>query len=504
MINDSRYNLKNYIELIKREIGSKSYIVIKHILVGKEQPVDLALVYAEGLVNTDIIDRDVLQPLMLHIDENLSEKANIADYLAKRYIAMSDTSVRCNINEAIINIKRGKSVIFINNQPNFIIIDTKGGQYRSITESTTETAARAPKESFVENFGTNLSMIRRGIKDKNLVFESFTLGQRTQTDISMVYLEDIVDKDVLNTIRERITAIDSDQASSSGFIEEFIEVSTYNIFPQMYSTERVDRVISRILEGRVAIVIEGTPMVLTAPTLFIEFFHSVEDYYDRIVVANAIRMLRFLAIFIVITASPVYLVLIHYNSELIPINFLIPIIESRADIALTPFLEILLMEVVIEFLREGGLRLPSKIAQTLSVVGGIIVGDMATKSKFVSPTTLFIIGISVVASFVIPNYEMSLAIRFIRFPMLILANLFGMFGVALGWFLILINILSLESFGVPYFSLNKYEDLKDKFTRAPLWQMNERPEGIPHEDTIRQKDFRKIWRWKQDEKGRKK
>jgi hypothetical protein len=493
LINDSRYNLKNYIELMKREIGPKSPIIVKHILIGKGQPIDIALMYVNALVNADIIDRDILQPLMLHVDENLNGRANIADYLAKRYVPMSYTTVTTNINEAIINMKRGKSILFVNNQPTFIIINTKGGQYRAIQESTEESAARAPKESFIENLGTNVSMIRRTIKDKNLAFENFTIGQRTQTDIVLVYLEDVIDKDVLNKVRERIIAIDSDNGNAAGFIEEFIEDSTYSIFPQMHSSERVDKVISRILEGRVAIVIDGTPMVLTAPALFIEFFQVVEDYYDRFIVANALRLLRFLAIFIVITVAPMYLVLIKFNSELIPINFLVPIIESRADIALTPFLEILLMEIVVEFLREGGLRLPSKIAQTLSVVGGTIVGNTAVESKFVSPTTLFIIGVAVVSSFVIPNYEMSLAIRFIRFPMLIAANIFGIFGIALGWFLIIMHLLSLDSFGVPYFSINKYKDLKDEFTRAPLWKMNERPEGVPHEDNIRQKDFRKTW-----------
>ncbi len=494
MINNNSYNLKDYVELMKREIGPKSPIVIKPMFIGKEQPIKAVLTYVDGLVNTDIIDRDILQPLMLHVDENLKKKNNIADYLVNRYIAMSSTTVTSNTNEAIINIKRGKSIIFIDNQPNFIIIGTKGGQYRAIEESNTETAARAPKESFIEDFGTNISMIRRNIKDKNLAFERFTIGQRTQTDVALVYLDDVVDKDVLSNVRERITAIDVDEAKSSGFIEEYIEDSTYAIFPQLYATERVDKVVSRILEGRIAIVIEGTPMVLTAPTLFIEFFQSVEDYYDRFIVANGFRLIRFLAILIVITSAPSYLVLISYNEELIPVDFMIPIIKSRTEIALTPFLEIILMELVIEFLREGGLRLPSKIAQTLSVVGGIIVGDMAVRSRFVSPTTLFVVGISVIASFVIPNYEMSLAVRFIRFPMLILAKLLGGFGIALGWFLIFMHILSLDSFGVPYFSLNKYKDLKDKFTRVALWKMNERPEGIPHEDNTRQKDFRKIWR----------
>ena len=491
---NTEYSLKSYIELMKNEIGTESLLVIKHILAGKGQPVDLALMYIDGLVDKNFIDRDILQPLMLHIDEEINGKENLADYLAKRYIALSNTTVTSNINEAIINIKRGNSILFINNQPNFIIVDTKGGEYRAIEESTVEIAARAPKESFVENLGTNMSMIRRSIRDKNLVFERFTIGQRSQSDIILIYLKDVADDDVINNIRERLSSIDADRANSSGIVEKFIEDNTLSIFPQIYSTERVDKIVSRILEGRAAILIDGTPMALSAPAIFMEFFHSVEDYYDRFIVTNAFRIIRFIAIFIVITAAPAYLVIIKFNTELIPVNFLIPIINSRMDIALSPFLEIFLMELIIEFLREGGLRLPSKIAQTLSVVGGIIVGDMAVESKFVSPTTLFIIGISVVASFVTPNYEMSLSIRFIRFPMLILANTLGVLGIALGWFSLLLHLFSLESFGVPYFAINKYRELKDSIVRAPFWKMDNRPDSVPHKDDIRQKRNRG-WKW---------
>lgn len=484
---DNAYNLQQYIDFMTRELGTESLIVVKHILAGKGQPVDLALVYLDGLVDRSSIDRDILQPIMLHINEDLNQQVNLADYLAKKYIAKSATAIIANINEAARSARRGKAILFINNQPNFIIIDTKGGEYRAIEESQVETAARAPKESFVENLGTNITMIRRLIKDKNLSIEKFTLGERTQTDICMLYLQDVVDKDVLKNIRDRLTSIKVDRASSSGHIEQLIEDSTFSIFPQIYTTERVDKIAARIFEGRVAILIEGTPIAMSVPSIFIEFFHSVEDYYDRFIVANAFRLIRFLAIFIVITTAPAYLVLLKFNIELIPINFLVPIMRSRLEIALTPFLEIFLMELIIEFLREGGLRLPSKIAQTVSVVGGIIVGDMAVQSKFVSPTTLFIIGISVVASFVTPNYEMSLSIRFLRFPMLFLANIFGLFGIALGWFFLLMHLFSLNSFGVPYFSINHYKDFQDNIIRAPIWKMDERPQGIPHQDNIRQK-----------------
>lgn len=490
---DVKYSLENYKALIKGEIGDKSPIIFKHILLGKDKPVEAMLIYVNGLADKNILDRDILKPLLLSINENLNGRPNLVDYLAKKYVAMSNTAVQTNLNEAIINIKRGNAVIFINNVQEFLIIDTRGGMYRSITDPFIESAARGPRESFVENLEVNTSMIRRYIKDKNLVFEMYTLGQRTQTDLIVVYLKDVADDDVVNKVKERVKVIDTDMASAAGIIEQFIEDSTYSIFPQTNVSERVDKACAHILEGRVAILVEGTPQVITAPAIFTEFFHAVEDHYDRTLVANFTRILRYFAIFIVITASPLYLVFIKFNSELIPVNFILPIIESRRGIALSPVLEILLMEIVIEFLREGGLRLPSKIAQTLSVVGGIIVGDTAVKSKFVSPTTLFIIGISVVATFVIVNYEMSMSIRFIRFPMLILADILGVLGITIGWFILLVHILSLDSFGVPYLTVNKTNGLQDKFTRSPIWKLNKRGEGIPHKDEIRQKNFRSIW-----------
>ena len=220
-----------------------------------------------------------------------------------------------------------------------------------------------------------------------------------------------------------------------------------------------------------------------------QFFQAVEDYTERTVISSFVRLLRIFAAVLVITLPSFYLTLIKFNVELIPIKFVTPIVQSRVGIALTPFLEILAMELVVEFLREGGLRLPTKIAQTLSLVGGIIIGDTAIQSKMVSPTTLLVVGVTVISTFLIPNYDMSLSIRILRFPMLMLANIMGIFGIAVGWFLILVHLSSLDSLGVPYFEFHK-SDLKDTFIRAPLWKMNKRPEGIPNQDSIRQTDFR--------------
>ena len=482
-------DLSGNIDLIREGLGAQSPMVIKHFYIGRDQPLEAVIIYVNGLVNKDIIDRDILNPLMIHIGENLNGKANIGDHLCKRYISMSNTLVELDLNTVINHLKRGKSAVLINGATEVIIADTVGGQQRAIIEPMNETAAKGPRDGFVENLEVNISLIRRKVKDKNLTIDSFSVGRRLQSDVAMIYISDIADKEVVEELRKRIEAVDVDAVISSGKLEQYIEDYTYTVFPQAFSTERPDRAIGNMLEGKILLITEGTPMVLIYPAIFMQFFQAEEDYTERTVVSSFVRILRILAAIIVVTLPSIYLTLIKFNVELIPIKFVAPIVQSRVGIALTPFLEIVAMELVVEFLREGGLRLPTKIAQTLSLVGGIIIGDTAIQSKMVSPTTLLIVGITVITTFLIPNYDMSLSIRLLRFPMLILANIMGIFGIAVGWFLILVHLSSLDSLGVPYFEFHK-SDMKDTFIRAPLWKMNKRPEGIPNQNSIRQTDFR--------------
>jgi hypothetical protein len=365
------------------------------------------------------------------------------------------------------------------------LVSTGGGQYRSITESPNEAAMRGTREAFIENLDTNLAMIKRIIKDENLKTESFIIGERSKTTICLVYMEDIVDDDLLNTVRGRIKNINNDFLGSSGLIEQFVEDSTYSPFPQAFDTERPDRVASRLLEGRVAVLTSEAAFVLTYPALFTEFLLAGEDYYERTLVANFLIILRVIATILVQYLSPVYLVLINYNVELVPIKFIIPIAQSRQGIPLPPFFEILIMEIIIELLREGGLRLPTKVAATMSIVGGIIIGNAATDSKIVSPTTLLVVGVSTVASFLIPNYEMALSLRFIKFPLLLLADALGFLGIAIGFYFISVHLFSLKSMGVPYLTYTR-QDMKDTFLRYPLYKQNRRPDAVPNEDPIRQ------------------
>jgi hypothetical protein len=498
-------DLRKNITFILSEIGQQSPIAVKEFIIGKVNYIKAAIIYNNGMVNKDMLNRDVLNPLMFQVTEEIDVNNNILEYLSMKYISLCGTNVKNDIGEAIKGIKTGKGVLLVNGVASFILIDASQGTYRGISEPVNETAIRGSREGFIEDINTNIGIIRRRIKSKHLVIEKFVIGRRTQSELALVYLDDVADDDLLNELRKRIRSIDVDGAIGSGTIEQFIEKHPYSPFPQTYGTERADKVQANLLEGRVAILLDNVPFVITAPAIFQEFFQAVEDYDERSIISSITRFLRIINIFIVICLPAVYLTFVKYNSELLPIDSIVPLVVSRKGIILNPFLEILAMEVVVEVLREGGLRLPSKVGQVLSVVGGIIIGDAAIRARFVSPTTLLIVGITVVATFVIPNYDMAIAIRMLRFPMLILCNMMGMFGIALGWFFIIVHLSSLDSFGVPYFSINKSSDFKDMLIRAQFWKMNKRPEGIPNKDPIRQSDFRQEWnsnRGDNNEEGR--
>ncbi|WP_315121845.1 spore germination protein [uncultured Clostridium sp.] len=485
--------LEDKVNLVLNNLEDNSQLIAKKIFIGANEYIEATILYINGLINRDVINRDILKPLMIGIKEDLKEKENLNDYICKKYICMGDAQTEQDINKVIDGIKRGKTILIIENSPGYIIIDTTGGEYRQISESSTESSIRGPREAFVENLEVNISILKRRIKDKNLVIEKTVIGKRSQTDVAILYIKDIANDKLINYIKERLEMIDVDNISSTGELGQYIENHTYTIFPQFYITERTDVVESNIMEGKVAIIVDGAPQLLTAPALFIDFFQTVEDYYERFIVSSFSRMLRIFSAFTIITLPSLYLNFIKFNVEIIPLELVVPLISSRTGIVLSPFYEILLMEIIIELLREGGLRLPSKVANTLSIVGGIIIGEMVVRAKVVSPETLVVIGISVISTFLIPNYEMALTIRLLRFPMLVVANFIGIIGIVLFWYIIIVHLLSLDSFGFPYITLNR-ADYKDVIIRAPLWKMNKRPEDIATKDNTRQSNFREKYR----------
>lgn len=491
-------NIDSKIGTIIISLGQSAPIKVKKISIGKNPSIQGAIIYIDGLVDKNVINRDILNPLMLQIPSSITLDNNTSSFLCSNYITAECSFIKDNIEQVSKEIKNGNTLLIIENTENYIIIDTTGGALRAVSDPINEISLRGSRDGFVESLEVNISMLRRKIKDSNLSIEKLVVGRRTQTDLALVYIKDLVNTDALDELRERINAIDIDSITGTGAFQEFIDENPYSIFPMYLATERPDRVTPSLMEGRIAVILNGSPFVLTLPSVFVEFFHTVEDYNERTISANFIRLLRFISVLLIITLPSVYLTLIKYNGELIPVQFVVPVVQSRIGISLTPFMEILILEILMEILREGGLRLPSKIAQNLSIVGGIIIGNAAVQSNMVSPTTLLVIGITVVASFVVPTVDMSISIRLLRFPMLFLANSMGIMGVATGYTLLIIHLSSLENFSVPYMEFKK-NDLKDTFTRSPLWKMNTRPSIISDQNKKRQTNFRDKFRRKKDE-----
>ncbi len=486
------------ISTIINALGTSAPIKVKKISIGKEPSIQGAIIYIDGLVDKNIINRDILNTLMIEIRCPIELNSETPNFLCSNYITADCSFIKNNMEEVSRSIKNGSTLLLIENAENYVLIDTSGGAIREISDPMNETSLRGSREGFVENLEVNISLLRRSIKDSNLCIEKLVVGRRSQTDLALVYIKDLVNIEALDELRERLNVIDVDSITGTGALQEFIDENPYSIFPMCLATERPDRVVPSIMEGRIAIILDGTPFVLTLPSIFIEFFHTVEDYNERTITSNFIRLLRFIAVLLVITLPSIYLTLIKYNGELIPVEFVVPVVQSRIGISLSPFMEILILEILMEILREGGLRLPSKIAQTLSIVGGIIIGNAAVQSNMVSPTTLLVIGITIIGSFAVPSVDMSLSIRLLRFPMLFLANSMGIMGIATGYTLLIIHLSSLENFGVPYMEFNK-NDLKDTFTRAPLWKMNSRPAIISDRNKKRQTNFRNKFRRKNHE-----
>jgi spore germination protein KA len=479
-------------------LGSSAPIKLKHISLGRDPSIQGAIIYIDGLVDKTIINRDILNPLMIELRCSILLNSDTASFLCSNYITADCSIIKDNIEEVYKQVKNGNTLLILENLEEYVIIDTTGGETRAISDPLNETTLRGSRGGFVENLEINISLLRRNIKDSNLSIEKVVVGRRSQTDLALVYIKDLVNTEALDELRERINAIDVDSITGTGELQEFLNENPYSIFPMCMSTERPDRVTPGIMEGRIAIIINGSPFVLTLPSLFVEFFHTVEDYNENAIVSNFIRLLRFLSVLLLTTLPSIYLTLIKYNGELIPIEFVVPVVQSRIGISLSPFMEILILEILMEILREGGLRLPTKIASTLSIVGGIIIGNAAVQSNMVSPSTLLVIGITIIASFAVPSVDMSVSIRLLRFPMLFLANSMGIMGIATGYTLLILHLSSLENFGVPYMEFNK-NDLKDTFIRAPLWKMNARPSIISDRNMKRQTNFRNKFRRKNDE-----
>ncbi|WP_245648188.1 spore germination protein [Paenibacillus borealis] len=397
--------------------------------------------------------------------------------ILNRALEIGDAVLQEEWKDIMMAVLSGDTVILLEGYRTAIICETRGGEQRSVSEPSSQLVVRGPKDGFVESVATNISLIRRRIKSPKLHLEYMKIGTETQTHVALMYMKGIAGEDLIREVRERLHKIAIDEVLESGFIEELIQDKTFTPFPTIYNSERPDVAAGNLLEGRVVIIVDGTPFVLILPAVFTQFFQSAEDYSQRFDIAIMMRIIRYLSFLVLILGPSVYLALTTYHYEMIPTTLLINLLSQRENVPFPAFVEVLLMETAFEILREAGVRMPRVIGQTVSVVGALILGTAVVEAGIITPIMVIVVALTGIASFALPAYNMAIAGRIIRFVFLIMASMFGFYGITLGLIVLVAHMNSLRSFGIPYLSPFvplSVKGQKDTILRLPLWLMGPR------------------------------
>ncbi|PYG90339.1 spore germination protein KA [Ruminiclostridium sufflavum DSM 19573] len=484
-------DLDKNLEKIKSEFGFSSDLSIGVSTVNIQSSLCYASIYIDNLT-----DKNTINSLSEEIAEVMKAKNNSGARTPEEYFNLFKNSLTgfrkfregTNLNDLINDLLSGKTLFLVDKYHKFLSIDTFSVEGRAISEPTTQNVIRGPKESFVEKISINTSLIRKTVKNKSLRVENLFIGNITKTKISLIYIDKIAKKDILDELKRRLNTINIDCIFDSSYIEELIKDDKHSIFPTFLSSEKPDTVAADILEGKIAILVDGTSYVLTAPAVFVEFLQSSEDYYYPYLVASIIRLLRYIALFLTLIVPAGYIALTTFHQEMIPTPLLISIASQREGVPFPAFVEALLMEGIFEILREAGVRMPRVIGPAISIVGALVLGQAAVEAGIISAVVVIIVSITAISSFAIPNYTMSNTIRVIRFTLMILAAIFGLYGVFMGLMVLTLHLCSLKSIGVPYMApiapLIK-TGIKDTIFRFPLWNNKYRPAGISDNKTPR-------------------
>jgi len=440
-------------------------------------------VYFDGLVNNTVVYESVIRPLL-----DLKECTLSPEQVAERVIVNVDASIASTAKECFDAMFSGDCVLFLDGYSRAIVASTKGFPVRTPEEPAAEKALLGPREGFTESVLMNVAMVHRKLKTVDFCAETMTFGTRSNTKAFLCYLKSVVRPEILQTVKDRLAKIDMDGVLDSNYIAEQISDSPRSLFRTVGVTERPDVVAAGLLEGRVALIVDGTPVALEMPYVFLETFQTAEDYYQNFWFASIGRLLRILCFLLTVAVPGVFVSLVCYHQELLPTDLALSISAARVGVPFPIGVECFLMITVFEILREASQRLPGNVAQALSIVGAIVIGDAAVSARFIGSTTLIVVAFSGITGLMSPRLKNAVIV--IRLVLLLAGSLLGLYGVLFSVLFITFYLMSVKSFRVPYlsylFSFRK-EDQKDAWIRAPWWTMDTRPSKIAS-DKVRKGD----------------
>ncbi|MHB1652504.1 MAG: spore germination protein [Desulfitobacteriaceae bacterium] len=469
---------------VRSLLNKSSDIVFRDFILRGKEEIPCLLVYVDGLTDKYIMDHYILKVLMVDLngEPELSQVTgkNALETVLKHLAPASEIKKVKELGEALDGVLGGDAVLFFADTEEALVVGVRNWPNRGVGEPETETVVRGPREGFTETLRTNTTLLRRKIKHPSLRLISLKIGDLTRTDVVVIYIEDLARTEVVSEVLKRLSRIKIDGILESGYLEEMIEDVPYSPFPQTAYTERPDVLAADLLEGKVGILVDGTPIALCIPAVFTQFMQVAEDYYERAMIVILVRFVRYLGFFIALLAPSFYIALTNFHQEILPVSLALSIAVGREGVPLPAMLEAIVMIIILEVLQEAGLRLPKPIGQTIGIVGALVIGDAAVKASLVSPLMVIVVGVTAVSSYAIPAYDLGTAIRLIRFPLMLLAGTTGFYGLALGMYALLIHLLSLRSFGIPYLSpvapLKIRDFLQDTLVRAPWWALRRRPQ----------------------------
>ncbi len=477
------------IEIIQNELKNNNDLYIRRFRTISGQ--NGALLFLKGITDEKEINENIFpQLLRMGREEKITE-----DFLLETfpYCLLKTSSTK---NEIIDGILTGNIILVLEKLETFCLLNAEKKPERNPESPIIETTIKGTKEGFVESSSVNVSIIRKYLKSPKLQIEDMKIGSLSQTIVTTLFIDGIVNQDVLQEVRQRLASIETDKIISASELEQWTEDNMWSIFPLVRLSDRPDVAVESLNSGKVILFVDNSPLALLVPFTFFESLQNMDDYYEKWYVSSMVRIVRLIAMMISIFLPSLYVALIHFNPELIPSDLLVAIAHTRVQVPFPAIWELLLMELMIEIFREAGVRLPKPLGQTVGIVGGIVIGEAAVQANIVGPITLIVVGITAMASFSTPHYSMAFSFRLLRLLLIIGAGFFGLFGLVLGYIFILLHLSSLKSFGVPYlvpFAPTKFRNWVDLFILFPLRFRTMKPTYLA--DKVKQR------KWKQLKRG---
>lgn len=488
-------SLDKNLQDLRAQFGKNADFVISEFEYSGKR---VCLCFFNSIVDINMLNQNVFQPLHqkgMEMASASQEQVHLLEKLKEQF-SVRDTRYEQDWESAFEQLMYGAALLLIDGEAAYLSIHMEKVEKRSIEPPEIEQSVTGAKESFVEDLGTNITLVRQRLRDPRLCMESFQVAEWGNQEVAILYLQDVANASIVGEIKRRLAAIDTGLISGQTHLQELLVDNSFSLFPQIRPTERPDVTCAYLMEGSIALIVHGSAYALIMPITFFQLLDTVDDYSSSWQYATLIRFLRVLGLFFSIAVPGLYLSLVAYNTELIPTRLVISMDAARVKVALPIVLEIFVMEIMIEILREAGVKLPRQIGQSVSIVGGLVIGEAAVNANLVSPVTVVIVALTAISSFTAPVYQLGITYRILRFFVLLCSGILGIYGFMLAVFFIHAHVARLYSVGVPYLaplSPLRLKDWKDTTVRLPFKKLTKRPSFLATDDQTKAKELPMVY-----------